>query len=336
MLRFGTTGIEGKVVYVHSDAEIAVYALNKEQYSTDGFLAYPTDVIGYEYYTVSHTPSSSYTVFAIAAKFDDTDIDIRFPALADGGIPLRVEYGGQLYTNGDQLSLTLQSFQGFQCLALDQSDLTGTYITSSMPIAVFSGNVRTYVGSMTSRDHLSVQLPPVQAYGTTFPIVPTPARTVGDMIRVISSQPNTRILVEGPPPRYFDLTDSGDFVEFFVPSNAPSTVSSDHPLLVVQITQSQVSNEELADPTMSVVTAVDQYLSGYVFSTPQYYSGGSYDNWLMVMISSEETSGLMFDNRPFSELSPDWTPIPGEPIPLSLPCLLPLPVERLAFSPLLV
>lgn len=38
---------------------------------------------------------------------------------------------------------------------------------------------------------------------------------------------------------------------------------------------------------------------------------GSYENWLMIAVSYEETDGIMFDDRPLSALSPVWTPIPG-------------------------
>lgn len=267
-------GVEQKVVYVHADNEVVVYALNKERYSTDGFLVYPMDVVGYEYYTVSHSPTNSFSVFALASKYADTRVSITFPQRSPGSNAIRIEYNGIVYSNGDMMNITLDAFQALQCLSYDQADLTGTYITSSFPIAVFSGNVRTWVGPQTSRDHLAIQLPPVAAYGMQFPIIPTPARTIGDIVRVISSQSDTRLFVEGPPPRYYDMIQAGDYVDFVIASNESSTVTADKPVLVVQIVQSQQSSNEKADPSMSVVTARNQYMSDYVFSTPQYYSGG--------------------------------------------------------------
>lgn len=267
-------GVENKVVYVHADNEVVVYALNKERYSTDGFLVYPMDVSGYEYYTVSHSPTNSYSVFALASKFPNTQVSIQFPPESPEDNPIRVEYGGSTYTNNDILNVTLEDFQAFQCLSYDQADLTGTHITASLPVAVFSGNVRTWVGPRTSRDHLAIQLPPVAAYGLQFPIIPTPKRTIGDIIRVVACQPDTQLFIEGPPPRYIDIESSGSYVDFEIPSNVSSTVTADKPVLVVQIVQSQLSSDEKADPSMSVVTAKTQYMSDYVFSTPQYYNGG--------------------------------------------------------------
>ena len=268
--------IENKVIYIHADHEIAVYGLNKEQFSTDVFLVYPTDVIGYEYYTVSHSPTNSYTLFALASKFDNTHITIKFPKGQDS-IPLNIQYDSRVFTNNDTLNITLNAFQSFQCLSYDKADLTGTHIISDMPIAAFSGNVRTWVGSETSRDHLATQLPPVQAYGKVFPVVPTPARTVGDIVRVISSTPNTQIVVENLFSSTFSLPLPGSHVDFEIATNVSTTVTSNEPVLVVQIAQSQQrSTNEKADPTMLVVTSITQYMSDFVFSTPQYHSEGSF------------------------------------------------------------
>lgn len=265
--------IENKVIYIHSDNEIAVYGLNKERFSTDGFLAYPVDVMGYEYYSVSHSPTASFSVFAVASRYANTQVTITLPPLQSGN-PLRVEFNSKVYTNSDTFELILDEFQSFQCLSYDNADLTGTHITANMPIAVFSGNVRTWVGSTSSRDHLAVQLPPVQAYGKIFPIIPTPERTVGDVVRVISSLPDTTISVQSLTTRIFSLSRAGQFVDFEIPSDVSSTISSQQPILVVQIVQSQQSTNEKADPSMSVVTAQSQYMSDFVFTTPQYHSSG--------------------------------------------------------------
>jgi len=275
-LRLNWVGIENKVLYVHADNDIAIYGLNKEQFSTDGFLLYPTDVIGYEYITVSYSPTHSFTVFALASKYDNTELSIIFPDGA-GRIPLRIEFLNRVFTNNDVINITLQAFQSFQCASYDQADLTGTRIVSSMPVAAFSGNVRTWVGdAQSSRDHLAVQLPPVNAYGKEFPIMPIPGRTIGDKLRVVSSLPNTDITVEtyGEMTQYYFLANVSNYLEVDIASNSTTTVTSSQPVMVVQISQSQQSNEEFGDPTMIIVTATPQYLSEYVFSTPQLSRGG--------------------------------------------------------------
>lgn len=44
------TGMTSKALFITSDQDISVYAVNKEQYSADAFLALPIDVLGKEYY----------------------------------------------------------------------------------------------------------------------------------------------------------------------------------------------------------------------------------------------------------------------------------------------
>ena len=273
LLRMSWTGIEDKVILIQADDEVVVYGLNKERYSSDGFLAYPTDVIGYEYYTVSHVPSNGNTEFAIAASYDDTMISIRFPDRRLG-IPIRVEYDGRTYRGGDVLNFTLQSYQAFQCISYDKADLTGSYIVSDKPVAVFSGNVRTWVGESDSRDHLALQLPPTQAYGKQFPIIPTPNRSVGDVIKVIASVPGTNVRVENTALTWYEIGTMDNYLDFIIPSDSYTTISADQPVLVVQIAQSQQELSEPGDPTMLAVTATPQFTADYVFSTPKYSNGG--------------------------------------------------------------
>lgn len=266
-LRMNWIDIEGKVVFVQADDEVIVYALNKERFSTDGFLVYPVDVIGYEYFTVSYTPTNSYTEFAIGARYDDTQVSMRLPNRRNS-IPIRVEWLGETYSNGDWINITLQAFESFQCASYDKADLTATYISSDKPIAVFSGNARTWVGESPSRDHLAIQLPPVQAYGMRFPIVPVPARTVGDIVRVVAVEDMTTITVTMDDEQYYEIGTREHYVEFVVPSDNFTFVMSDKPILVTQISQSQQEKSEPGDPTMLVVTSSSQYTADYVFTTP--------------------------------------------------------------------
>ena len=49
MRESGTT-LSSKALFITSDHDIAVYALNKERFSSDAFLVLPIDVLGKEYY----------------------------------------------------------------------------------------------------------------------------------------------------------------------------------------------------------------------------------------------------------------------------------------------
>ncbi len=59
----------------------------------------------------------------------------------------------------------------------DRTDLTGTKINSSQPIAVFSGHQRATIpnpSDLVSRDHLVEELPPIPTWGGSAFVTPYP------------------------------------------------------------------------------------------------------------------------------------------------------------------
>ena len=104
-------------------------------------------------------------------------------------------------TDIDILQVTLNQYEAMQIL--DQSDLTGTIITSSQPVAVFSGNINTYVGSNSNNiDMVVEQMIPAKAWGYTFALVPAPGNNVGEEIKVVAREPNTIIQVNPQKIKY--------------------------------------------------------------------------------------------------------------------------------------
>lgn len=55
-------------------------------------------------------------------------------------------------------------------------DLSGTLIRSTQKVAVLSGNIRSAVGTGSSRDHLVAMLPPVDSWGKVYCTVPIPGK----------------------------------------------------------------------------------------------------------------------------------------------------------------
>ena len=79
----------------------------------------------------------------------------------------------QVVTVGVCLSVSAHSGVVYFCLPA-VGDLTGTLVESTQRIAVLSGNVRTAVGSGSSRDHLVAMLPPTESWGRLYCTVPIP------------------------------------------------------------------------------------------------------------------------------------------------------------------
>ena len=64
-------------------------------------------------------------------------------------------------------------------------DLTGTYIRSNFPIAVFAGNEFTAIGVDRMGDHLVEQMIPITAWGTEYIMMSVGLLVGSDLIRLI-------------------------------------------------------------------------------------------------------------------------------------------------------
>lgn len=173
-------------VVVTSDEEVVVYGVNKEAFSTDGFLALPVDVLGTEYYAATWV-TSGVAMIGLAGVENDTTVTF---SLRPG---LSVYVDGTPYQ--DSLTINLDRYSTYSLQSL--SDLTGTHIVSDKPIAAFSGNNRTSIGPGTSEDTLVEQLMPVNTWGKVFALVPTPRIEHGDYVVIVASENDTQVIRPG-------------------------------------------------------------------------------------------------------------------------------------------
>ena len=301
-LRMYNTGIDSKGIRVDASDEVVVYGVNKEQYSCDAFLAFPTDVLGQEYYAVMHHPTSYTGEMMVVAIEDTTSVTIRMSC--------SITYSGTNYNSGDSFTVSLNQYD---CLQLQTfNDLTGSYISATKNVAFYSGNRRTNIGSGTSSDHISEQLMPVDTWGKRFATVPIPTRTTGDYFRIVASEASTSVTVSGAIGSSsfsdsFTLSSAGSFAFKHYDSQLYAVMEADKPIQVVQFVLSQVT--ESADPAMIMIPPIEQYAADYVFSTPKY-SQGSYTNYFVFIVSNSQRTGLQLDGGSFPS-STVYTAIPN-------------------------
>lgn len=320
-LRLNENAKESKAILVQSNEDIIVYGVNMERFSSDGFLAIPTDSLSTEYYTVSYTPATTNCVFGIAGILDGSRVTIRLPPNQPA---IQIPYNGWTYASGDTITITLDRYDTFQVVS--KGDLTGTRIISSNPIAVFSGNVRTSTDGKNSRDHLVEQIPPISSWGKQFMTYPIPGRTAeagGDYFRIVASLDNTDVTVQGDPnmdssSKAFTLSSAGDFKQISAGSDFPLRIDATKGILVVQIAKSEIhGTADRGDPAMIIIPPTEQYDFQYNFLTPTY-SGAStvtteYSNTLMIIIQDNVKGGLRYDGENFQSKYPSatWKTIPG-------------------------
>ncbi|KAI8501455.1 hypothetical protein Bbelb_207260 [Branchiostoma belcheri] len=289
-----------KGILVTANREIIVYGVNKFQYTTDGFLGLPIDVMGTEYIVASYKDSgngpSEFGVFGIE---NDTVVSVTLKESA--------RCDGVAYPGGSVVSLALNTFDAVQCQGTGRSDLTGTQIVSDKPLSLMSGVQCVDVpNDVSSCDHIVEHIPPVNTWGQRFVTVPLALRSGGDIFRIVAASDGTTVDVTGHSSR---LLDSGEVWELDVPSNTYQAITSSQPVMVLQYCKGQTADGMETDPFMMYIPPVEQFAADYTFATVDAV-GAVFTNYVNIVIKTSETAGLTYDGNPLPS-STTWTAIPG-------------------------
>ena len=253
-------------VRISSPSPIFVVVLLKSGSSDDMHPLIPDPLLGNEYFAAAYEKNSPATAsfILVVAQTDNTNVSLELSKLADGET---IEVDGVTYDRRDVLRVTLNSLQTLQIQT--ESDLTGTRIFSTKPVATYSGQNRTHVpGKGTCLSHLSDQLPPVENLGRKFVLVTTPDQDVGDLYRFVATQPLTTVVVESVPKKTIRLLSPGDFYEYDLANGSYLYAESDKPVMAVQLTKIYLDPSvpgSTGDASMGVLAPLEQAENFYVF-----------------------------------------------------------------------
>ncbi len=283
--------------HITTDNEVTVYAHSQSVMTSDAFLVLPTDVLGREYLVMTYNSdgsggyggfpssyqlygSSTPSQFLIVATEDNTLVDI-YP---------KTDVYRRGKTSHFQISLNTGEVYLVQAKITQnnlKSDLTGTLVESSNPIAVFGGQQRTIVPmaieNMQSRDFLCEQLLPVNTWGKNAYVIPyaTPfdATLVGyDLFRVLVGNDGTDIFINGKNEGRYN---KGEFIER--PINGSATIEATGPILVAQFKKTSKTSSEggeaLSDPFMMIVPPKEQFKPDYSVINTQAYEERIESEW---------------------------------------------------------
>ncbi len=273
--------------HITSDNEIIVYGHSQAVTTSDALMVFPTDILGSDYLIMSYygdvemdddysgnklkTPSQ----FAVVATEDNTLVKINptVPTYANG-------YGLQEITlNKGEVYLVQATVTG----GINESDLTGTSVQSSKPVAVFAGHQKATVplrvgNNNPSRDFLISQMPPVRTWGknsflTQF-VSPSGITNLGtDLYRILAAYDSTEVFINGLKTVTLD---KGGFYEG--PLTEAAYITSNSPILVAQFKKTSQSDsylQRLGDPFFVVIPPKEQFMTSYkVMNTQAYQSNG--------------------------------------------------------------
>ncbi len=284
--------VTDKGILLTSDDAISVYVMTAKQFSSEGYLALPTNVwdrqyMHCSYYDYPETSRFRGGGFVIVAKEDETQVVFRLDGSSAGGTTKGGKSIGQPY------SVSLNKGQTYMVrgTGIDRAfDMTGTKITATKPIGLIAFHQRTIIPTaigQTSRDVLAAMIPPLATWGKRYISLELKRENRGDYFRILASQPNTKYEV-----RYYDkendkellgikngtLSDAGDWAEFeevnpqqggAVSIRGTAIWEADKPVFVMQYSYSAVwDNAQEFDPFMVQVVPQEQYIPATVFQTP--------------------------------------------------------------------
>ena len=306
------TSIRTDAVRVVSDAPVVAYQFSpyccNYSFSNDASLLVPVRALGQRYrwlgVPMMTAPFTSNAVISVVGSEDETDVTLTLP----GDARVRADLAGRVRQVGQRVNVRLAAQEvlllhtesrGF---LQPSTDLSGTLVESSRPVALFSTHVCTnYPALLGACDHLQEQIFPMDTWGSSFQLAPTKLRApnaagevtywklmAGDEAATIRfGVPFANLRATRPG---FDgvaacsaAVQNGDTIvlqpgavcEFG--TKVATQITSSSPILVMGIISGQEStgllgnNARAGDPAIFLVPPDRQFRRDYTFLTPGTY-----------------------------------------------------------------
>lgn len=266
-------------------------SLNKVA-TNDGSLLLPSSVLGTEYLAVTWSDPGQYSqppYLTVVAVDDDTEVTITPSVTLLIPFEPFVLAANKAYT----FKLGAQDTLNLEAKGLD---LTGTRISSTRPVAAFSGNACARVpNSGRFCDHVETQLPALETWGKEYWVTKfTDRGGDSDYFRVVARDDNTTLTFD-PPRDNVPTLKKGKYYEF--ESKESFKLSADKPVMLAQFmasmsmtsptgpfgkdeppyTNNYCPDEDVGggtcwgDPSLVLVPAKEQLRTQYIFLVPDTY-----------------------------------------------------------------
>ena len=232
----------------------------------------PIHKLSTKYVVISTEPISSFnSQIAVAAIEDNTTIAVTLKMRRNINLILN----GNIYQNNDMFNITLNRLETYQIA--HNTDLTGSIIESSKPIAAFSGNDCNSLKNIGACDYLIEQLPPTDGVDTTY-IVPPNSDDRGTKVLITAIEKTNFTYTIDSTSRELILNEYTSYGTI-ISSNQICVVQSENPVLVTAFGLHSYSSN-LGDPSMTIVPGINQYLDYYKIVVPTGYD----HNYVSIMI----------------------------------------------------
>ncbi|MFC2131642.1 T9SS type A sorting domain-containing protein [Bacteroidota bacterium] len=318
----------GAGIHVIADDPIICYCfINNRNYSA-GFLNIPVPALGKEYIVSSYADySDNINMFfpgyvSVTAAYDKTKVRFTLGGSDSSKI------AGELITgetsvynlnNGDVL-LIASSGKG--------SDLSGSKISATKPVAVVSGNYCAFIpDSSEDCDLIEEMLLPTNTWGNEYHVPNFAERKRNSMIKVFAKDSSTKIYRDYNQIGFISTAGGTEGVGYLhmradEGEPRPIVISGDKPISVTQYNTGQMDDSVGSDPFQLVLTPIEQYQREIVFNTPGILGGFGFTmNYINLCYEATEwgtiPEDLMFAQVEGGEFAwlplVDMSPSPGQP-----------------------
>lgn len=282
-----TDGMKKAGVELNGTVRTSVYGLSYNNYPGDGYsggyLAIPSHFLSRNYIVPSfnvYDTSLSQSMIAVTPTESRTIVDLHLK-MASGSIT----YKNRTFSQNNTLTIVLDKHDTFEIS--HTSDLTGTQITSSSPVAVVSGNKCNYIHFIGGCNNFIEMVLPLEQLDTTY-VIPFIATRVNNTVRVISKN-DTTINVLYNNQHVTKHIKARDFLDF--KHHNISYVDAIDEVYVI-IYPHEIGRN--GDAFMMTIHGINQYLHQYDFVVPRGFA-----SYISITVEANGMHGFILDGNEF-------------------------------------
>ncbi len=289
-------------ISINAEKPISIIASVRYNQSSDAFTVFPVETLGTGYILSSYNDASEFypsisslsSIAGIVAPYDNTRIEMII-----GGNDETLVAG--FNKSGDTLRALLNAGDVYMVPTLsNRSDLSGSYIKATKPIAVISGNQNTNIPLETGNsDYLANMELPFEAWGNEYLVPHFSERRYSPVIRIYAKDENTNIYING---EWVTTLHGGGgkineaFIETRVhdgEEKSAAYIRADKPIAVTMYNTGVKEDglpEKIGGPSLVSLSSIRQFQKHILVPMPENYKQYTYDSYRVSIIVSEHQS----------------------------------------------
>ena len=166
-------------------------------------------------------------------------------------------------------------------------DLSGTKVVTNRPVSVVSGHECGNVPSnVTACSHLIEQIPPTALWGDVHYTAPL-ANKRSYTIKILAAYNFTIVSIYCNNTMELYTISEGQFVNKLSQMYEYCAVYSSKDVLVAQLSHGGTEDNRYGDPMMTIVSAANQYLNKFDFSTIRNPLQAGYDHYINIIVKEQ-------------------------------------------------